>query len=359
MKSLIFILALTHLSWLNGQKSNDKALIWRGFEHKWTYNHRVNRIGSFVCNSPDKYCVNYTSATGVGADSTFFTTHYSKVETSSAKFLAVERKVLLAGKEGKLATQTLEIAIPAPVGFERLDKYITLLNGFDIQALKRADKLQSLRIHVDDGEYIPELNEIHFKLHVSLVANCQSIECARFNHKSSYDISVHVLLVAGNDESFQSSSQLFSRDYPWGRREEVHPSPIKSWIRANFHDPYDYATIAMKTVYLTLNQEHWILEWKHFVNPLNYDTETGEMAFSLNLFFKEWAFAMKRFSAVPEQSRYSSRKAGWAAINANVILLQFKDARISHHKHEGALFWNGKNEIAKTEECQSVLKVDF
>jgi|GEM_PF-3668197 len=26
----------------------NQVLIWRGMQHKWTYNHRANRLGSYV-----------------------------------------------------------------------------------------------------------------------------------------------------------------------------------------------------------------------------------------------------------------------------------------------------------------------
>ena len=82
------------LNGLNAQelKPYNKAMIWRGFQHKWTYNHRINRIGSSVSFKDDKgYCIHY-SASGLGSDSTFATTYYTYVESPKVCFKETETK---------------------------------------------------------------------------------------------------------------------------------------------------------------------------------------------------------------------------------------------------------------------------
>jgi len=99
----IFLILCSEQSKAQDLPHYNKALIWRGFEHKWTYNHRINRIGSSVSlnEKGEGFCIHY-SATGLGSDSTFATTHYTYVESPNVFFKETEIKILVNGHEGDL-----------------------------------------------------------------------------------------------------------------------------------------------------------------------------------------------------------------------------------------------------------------
>lgn len=66
-KIFLFSFFLSLGALLNAQTENT-AVVWRGFEHSWSYNHRINRIGNYVkmvSNDPYGY---HASASGLGSD---------------------------------------------------------------------------------------------------------------------------------------------------------------------------------------------------------------------------------------------------------------------------------------------------
>jgi hypothetical protein len=57
----------------------------------------------------------------------------------------------------------------------------------------------------------------------------------------------------------------------------------------------------------------------------------------------EWEEGMKKFSAVPEQSRFAVKQKGWITMDMDIVYLQFKSAKISHGEVEGVMYWPGHN----------------
>ena len=80
MNKIILILFFLSLHFLVLSQENDSIYLWQGFKHEWTYNHRINRIGNFL--SEDKKEIIYTSASGLGADSTYYTSKYNLITDS-------------------------------------------------------------------------------------------------------------------------------------------------------------------------------------------------------------------------------------------------------------------------------------
>ena len=56
---------------------DSRMAVWRGFVHEWTYNHRLNRMGSrnwihdAEGNHNDQMITEYAAASGTGTDSTY------------------------------------------------------------------------------------------------------------------------------------------------------------------------------------------------------------------------------------------------------------------------------------------------
>lgn len=319
-----------------------RAVIWRGFEHSWTYNHRINRVGDFVALQGDSVSIGHTSASGVGPDSTYFTNHYSLIEADNVHFFQGVESLKIYGKEKHLITKEVEIAVPVPSHFHAQDKYTVVLNGFDLQAIGRADKLQLLRISVEDAKYASAVHELRFRLKVAIVVNCQSFECSRFSQKTTYDMKVHYLIIAGDDEYFTSTSTTYTKSYPWTKKYESQSLPEKAMIYGKANH-YEQATLGVKSIAITLDNAHWMVQYECNATPLSYTVENGSMEFSLDLFFKEWIQGMKQMSATPGASAFSSKKRGWCVLDVDVCLLQFQNADIRHQKHSGALHWPGHN----------------
>lgn len=324
-------------------QSPHEAVLWRGFEHRWSYNHRLNRFGSFVVWNDGKPFSAHASATGIGADSTRYKNHYTQVHCPDVVFQPHLVELTLDAREGNLVTQTLEVAVRADSGMARHQRFVVLFNGFDITAREQANKPQILQIFVGDGYYAPEVNEIRFTVHVSFLSACRSLECARFNQKVMYRLRLQTLILGGDDADFRATPLLCTKDYVWDRRYEMYEVPEQQLVRGYGQNAFPVAAMGLKSISLMLDQEHWLVEWNHCVVPLSYDAERGEMNFSSNLFFKEWEIGMKRFSFFPKFSRFSQKRAGWAVLGANAVLLQFRRGEVRNDFHEGRFFWPGRN----------------
>lgn len=358
-----FILLLSFFLLVNSilfaQQNVHQTVVWRGFEHSWTYNHRINRLGNFVEISKDKIENCHVSASGVGADSTYYTSHYTFLESPTVGFHTGVATVKLYGKEKQLLTREIEISLPAPKEMENKEQYITLLNGFDLKAINRADKIQLLRISVEDAEYAPAINEIRFYLKVALVVNCQSFECSRFNQQATYELDIHYLVAAGDLSEMMATPKMLTKQYPWGRKDEPNHLPEKHYMLGKKNPSFTSAVLGLKSIALTLDEAHWTVEFNNNVTPLAYSLETGRVDFSMDLFFKEWQQGMKSNSVRPELSKFSSKKSGWGLLDTGIILLQFKNATVSHQKHKGSLYWTGNNSSSLDPKAESRRELFF
>lgn len=357
---LFLLLFLCHSSNVLSQLiNNNNAIIWRGFEHNWTYNHRINRIGNYVQFDNAKPKSIHWSASGFGADSTRFTSHYSFVQSPSTYFQEGVVNIKLNGREKELITKEVQVSIPATSDMSNCENFTTLLNGFDIQAVGRADKIQLLRISIEDASYAPAVNELHFTVHIALVANCQSLECSRFVQRTNYDVNIFFLVVSGNDDNFSAQRHTLTDAYPWTKKLEMEHSLERHTITGRRGGEYKNATLGIKSLSLALNEAHWTIAYHSNVTPLIYNASSGEMDYNAEMFFKEWVVQMKVWSAFRKHSRYSSKRKGWCIQDMGIVLLQFKDATISHHKHSGSLFWKGKNAPPTNDDAKFVKELEF
>lgn len=341
------------------QHDTHQTVIWRGFEHSWTYNHRINRLGNYIEMNEDRIRSCHASASGLGADSTYYYSHYTFVESPHVGFHSGVVSIKLYGKEKQLLTKQIEVSVPAPEGLKNKEQYITMLNGFDLMAVERADKIQLLRIAIEDAEYAPAINEIRFYLKVALVVNCQSLECSRFNQKTTYKLDVHYLIAAGDRTDLNATPKMLTKHYPWGRKDEFHHTAEKHYMLGRGGEAYENAALGIKSMALTLDAAHWTVEYHNNVTPLNYNRDVARLDFSLDLFFKEWQQGMKTQSARPGLSKFSSKKKGWCVLDTGIVLLQFKKADILHQKHKGVLYWEGLNATSSSPKAESKKTLNF
>ena len=174
--------------------NTDVALIWRGFDHQWTYNHRLNRLGSYIqntefCQFPYEATLCHTAATGTGSDVGMYNTYYSYIAAKNVHFQSGAAAFELKGKEGKLChiTQTLTVNLNA-LNKTNMGHYEVVLNGFDIVSVNKADKLEMIQLSIDNTVYLPETHQIQFTVCAALSAKCQSIECEFLNNKLHYNL---------------------------------------------------------------------------------------------------------------------------------------------------------------------------
>lgn len=171
-------------------RSGKTAAIWRGFDHKWWFNHRANRYGSFVQNrfNHDGTCMAtavHAAASGSARDVARFRTYYTEVKRSEG--IAFQSGVcpmaVLTIEEQPVVFKIL-IEVELPADMQNADTYAVVLNGFDLWAIGETQKLMTLALGV---EYMdPQLVDVDGKQHLQFVlsgafrGDCSSPECDEF-----------------------------------------------------------------------------------------------------------------------------------------------------------------------------------
>jgi len=321
----------------------NKAVVWRGFHHLWSYNHRINRLGSYVyldSNLVPKG-VEY-SASGLGSDSTFFQQYYSYVESPHLRFYQGTTKILVTGKETQLLNADKEVTVFVPEWFRGLKRYKTLLNGFEIKSLEKADQPILFEMHLDDPFYSPQSKEIKFNGHVSWVANCRSAECSVFKNSTTYELTIHYLVIGWNDDNAMALEFFNKNSYEWGTSIE----PNYEHVKKNYQvvpRKFDNAFMGIKSFGFILNEEQWLQEMKYKVTIDNYEIEKGMVSSDIGMLFLGWKEGMKQKAVSKKEAMFVHKKAGWVSMSVNTSVIQVSKARVVDGETSGSMFWPGRN----------------
>jgi len=319
----------------------NKAIIWRGFQHQWTYNHRCNRLGDYVGYNSGTPITVHTSATGIGADSAYFSSYYTYITTPDAVFKEGEASIRIQAKEKRLIEKTVTVTVPAEKWLRNKADYVTLLNGFDLRSDQGADKIQLLRFSIQDGEFISLTNEVRFKIDISMVLNCQSIECPEWKNAVVYDLDIHYLIIGINSGEAAATNQFITRSYSWDKKEELKQRPQERFLPGVVTPFFPVATVGIKSFSFVLNEAHWMVQINANITPVNYDSTRAKMKANVDMLFQEWEEGMKGSDAAPKQSRFSSKRKGWAVMDMDAVLLQLRQANIVYGENSGNMFWRG------------------
>jgi hypothetical protein len=333
-------------------ESYNKALIWRGFEHRWTYNHRINRIGSSVSiKDGEAYCRHY-SATGLGSDSTFAKTHYTYVESPNVVFKETEIKILVNGHEGDLLTKTAKVYLDLDQWMQGKTHYDVLVNGFEVRSMIKADQLQLLRFLVEDPVYTRETQQLYLQANFNLVTNCRTLECELFKNQTAYELTLHLLIIGFEEDAGEVRDSYTTRNYAWDTSVEVEDLSKPLTISGQ-RDVFPTACLGIKGLGIVLDEEHWILQIDNFVTPLHYNRHTGDMKSHVNMKVVAWNNGMENFSVAPLKAEFAKRKSGFAMLETNPSLVQFSNARIKHGSVDMSLYWRGNNKSSEAPEAES------
>jgi hypothetical protein len=289
------------------------AVLWQGFSHRWQYNHRVNRVGSYVEHTlpkQDAYQIDavHTAASGTGPDRAQFVDPYTTIQARGVGFQAGICEVKIVTTEEQLTSFRLLNRIELGPSLAGKDIYTVVLNGFDLIAEGDAKKLMTLVIGVSDPELDDGRTILSFGAYGAFRADCSTPECDRkmkqvralederwrtsieaLRHKIlkdlqdprrtvdyeagrlsvvderipshadqvQYVLRVHYLIVAGSDDGLSiTPAEPVTHSYSWDRRTELSSS---SAGRAPIDVPpiagrpgYDGFAFAFKEIITTL-----------------------------------------------------------------------------------------------------------
>lgn len=340
-------------------KPYNQVIIWRGFEHKWSYNHRCNRIGDYVTYNQGSPTATHLSATGIGADSTWFRSYYTLINTPNIAFKEGCFKFRIQTKLKRLADSSFVISIPCDDWLQDKDRYATLLNGFDLRSENAADKIQLLKLSVEDAVYNKDSQQLTFKVNYSLVLDCQSVECPDFDRQVDYKLDIYYLIAGFNQADANATEKLFTLGFSWDKKADLNRPPEQEQLYGDLKSGFKHAAIGIRSFSVTLNEAHWLLQFNSNLRSFSYDPESARADIMVDLLFKEWQEGMKANSVSPKQSEFSSKRKGWTVMDMDVVLLQFKKGDVVNKDRSGTMFWRGRNQLPQKSEAESTQPISI
>lgn len=158
------------------------AAIWQGFHHAWDYNHRLNRLGSYVrsrrTNGRAGTVVGHTAASGTGGDVAHFAEYVTVVESAEVSFQEGWGETTVECPRAvttpfRIQVDELELS-PQMAGREI---HTVLINGFDLYAKQQADKLIAFDLEITDPTVYAEGTKLRFDILGELCFDCRTAEC--------------------------------------------------------------------------------------------------------------------------------------------------------------------------------------
>ena len=332
-----------------GSTEVDSAVIWRGFDQKWTAaNHRLNRLGDYIGGvtcSLTSCSANlvHGAASGLAGDIARYTTYYSTISARGVGFQPGHRTFVLSGKEGQAIEREFSVIEAAEMNMRNRDQYVVLLNGFDLCAEDAADKPEHFRLALTNPTLDSSNGEFSFKVIAELTAACDSAEC-KPPETVNYNLRVHFLIAGADAGEMHVASREFSQSYNWDTDDEIHLQDLDRDRLLSGDPGYPVGVFAFRSLELTLDRDHWMFEWASFVRPISYSGQTGEGECSLALMFKQWT---------PGMMVGAIKKPGSASMTARVMLLQFKDASRGNASYSSSIEWAGTLGGAPSGACSS------
>lgn len=337
-------------------------ILWRGFQQSWGYNHRLNRMGDYA-DDPDykgfpfEPDMVHCAATGLGMDTCHILTYYSYLEGKDLAIRSGDVPFQLQGFKNQQMVGTQEVVLKTGKDIGPNTVLTTFINGFDMYSNTSAQKLQAFGISISDPVYIDSLHEVHFTITGTMTLDCQSLECPLLTAKVDYHLHVFYLLVASNHAA--KRSQPFTFRYSWNKKNELEPNPVDDTITGIGNNAYPAGLVGFKELNLQLDNEHWILAWNSYLDPIEYIPETGQIHFTRDLMFKQWSEAMRKSSEKKYESKLSERRPGIAKFTGQIQLLQLRDACVKNSGLVGNIKWNGKNVAPDQPRAQLIRTLHF
>lgn len=343
MKKLVYILLFFNLTDVFAQHT---FTVWQGFSNYWTYNHRLNRLGDYVAQSSENNnnyaTITHTAATGLGKDSTYFQSNYAIINTNDIAYFAGKIDFKLSGKEGNSCTIKKHIKLQPSQQLQNNDNYISVLNGFDIIAIDDADKLQQLKINIENPSYNKNTNNLEFIIEASLNTDCKSLECSWFHDVFDYHLEVHYLILAYNKEYVTSQKIPYYNKITWNKETEIKATSTSNKIAIT--PTFTTGFLAYKSINILIDHEQHYLGFENNINSVFTTNDT--LHYDMNLFYSNWKSNMKQSPASGKQALFAYRSAGWCVQQGELNFIQLKQGNIIYQQSKGNLFWQGKNKSA-------------
>ncbi|TNE92430.1 MAG: hypothetical protein EP330_01890 [Deltaproteobacteria bacterium] len=328
--------------------ASDKLLLWQGFEQEWTYNHRINRLGSWVTPpacTEEAGCsaeIAHAAASGSGADQ-------ARVrdlgEWVSAPGLDVQygmSTLWFTGREGEQLQDAECIPMPGSGA--------AVLEGFDIKALRSAHSLWGMAFQVEHEEV--EGVEV---LCVSgeLQMACRTAECRR-DRFTEYVVEVRWAWVTAPGLHV-TDHVLPAHAYAWEAETLLDMVKFRDHMLdvelVGIEGP-PLATAGLSRVGVQLSAPLHTRGLALALHPGDYDPEAGRLAAKAHLLYQQWGPVEIAPLTVAQFSKH-----GEVELSAEVVLLQLDEGCTEPVSFDGSVYWHGGGADGRGDDAVTLTEV--
>jgi hypothetical protein len=356
---------------------DDGALLWRGFNHKWDYNHRLARMGDRIidrgCGNGEASCGGFSlhaGAAGPERDHMDFISYYSRVLVAGVAFATVDVEHVLGARNSGIVEQfgvTTLLSIDDFPNLENRDHYAVILGGFDLVSQGPDDKLMFFQLGAEEARWRAEERAVELEYNIALSMDCQSSDCEDnfFEYKTT--ASFVVIGWDGTDVEYTEDTiqRVDSWDaYPWCVNDAGELDAPDCTLRGDGTNPdagepelqrtpreidgvggTTNAFIGFKSILVDLGEREapdvdkaqHLLAFRIGIHPRSHDPSTGSFEYELDMLFKSWHRGMQESDPA---ARLTYPETGAATWRAEMGLFQlFVYSQIDHGQIEGEVEW--------------------
>lgn len=305
---------------------NDQVVLWNGFHHRWTYNHRINRSGdgwTASCEGGD--CSArwfHAAASGSGADRATFDGAATVLTGEGVYALEGEATLWLDGREGESLTDRACVQLPqgTPDG-------PAVLRGYDLDAVEAADSLWELELSVERADdWVCAVGRVKMA--------CRTPECGT-EALTTYRLRIPWSVVVGPELAVHTAS--VTQDHSWKAddlRDEPDPAGHRL-TRSLPADPDRPHAIGLSAVSVALEGPLHTRGLDLALTPTGRDGDQAGL--DLDLFYVQWGPVEMAPLTVAQFAH-----AGRAVLRADLVGIQPAAGCVEHVTAEGELYWPGK-----------------
>jgi hypothetical protein len=341
---------------------DDGAVVWQGFEQAWSYNHRINRQGSWVaqaaCATPSTPCEAesaHAAASGFGADTAVYTARRSVVRADEVAFFwgsDTRRIDSSMGAEALSGRYTASFEKPDKKTIRNRCRYEVVLNGFDLISNNAADKPGSFDLWVEDARWDPSEKSLEVSWGAALALACSSPECFLNGGPDSvdYSITAHFLVMAHDGEALGARRKRVSDYSGWeappsqfGGGSNPDALPLEPAAIAWSAEGLEADLVAIRALSVSMEStgeqssfegpDMHLLTWNTSVHDVQ--TRAAGVDFLTELFLDNWAEDMQDLQPT------SFPEPGFSEVSMDLLLLEFLDEnRVEELPVSGSLVWD-------------------
>lgn len=352
------------------EEGKNSVVVWKGFEHSWSYNHRLNRLGSWIdiknCHKTGcNYTLGHSGASGSGEDIAYFNDSYSEISTKYLSFISGSEEFDIEGREGEKITGEIKVIAKDSSKDESSNKYVALINGIDIYSKKDPDKLESLNVKITGPKETK--SGINSKIKYSIKLDCKTLECSgeplktEGKQKTNYGMRINYVLIKGKNKNLKANKKAKTIDYSWrdckgagdykcgiSKKREINKKPRTKDISIKGKKGFGLGFIGIKGISIDLERGYHYNTFRNIVEG-KYYKERFEYKGRLSSFFKEWTAEPPLFKS----GQLAVGKGGNAKLKTELVLVQTKKGCKKSFVEPGNLHWKAEHKERKSPKRKS------